>query len=69
MAFTYALASAVSMALTGDANLAAKLEQQAQLTLNSALEGDSSEGIEPSFPEASWITARVGTHVKTVFNS
>tara|TARA_R110002072_G_scaffold247228_2_gene406390 strand:+ start:4129 stop:4758 length:630 start_codon:yes stop_codon:yes gene_type:complete len=71
VAFSYALASSVAMALTGDSNIAAKLEQQAQLTLNSALEGDSSEGIEPSFPEASWITARVGTDVnkKTVFNS
>ena len=69
IAFSYALASSVAMSLTGHNGLATKLAQQAQLTLNSALEGDSSEGIEPSFPEASWITARVGPHVKTVFNS
>tara|TARA_Y100000385_G_scaffold108512_2_gene112647 strand:- start:500 stop:1117 length:618 start_codon:yes stop_codon:yes gene_type:complete len=64
MALSYQLAAKMAMPLTGDRGIAGELEKLATIACNSAWETDSSEGIEPSKPEADWITARLG--VQTV---
>jgi len=58
MAFSFLLASRVSMALTGSLDITSKLDQEVLRIVGHASESDSSEGRNKQAPEASWIDAR-----------
>jgi hypothetical protein len=58
MAFSFLLASRVTMALTGDLNIKVDLEKEVIRVVSQAADTDSSEGRNRATPEASWIDAR-----------
>ena len=59
LAFSFGLAARLAMPLTGDRGIATELQTLADKYVHIAWETDSSEGIEPSKPEATWITDRL----------
>ena len=58
LAFSYALASRMTMALTGDKELAKDLINMMYTEMGSAEEEDTDEAPQEVYPEASWIAAR-----------
>ena len=59
LALSFGLAARLAMPLTGDRGIATELQALADKYVHIAWETDSSEGIEPSKPEATWITDRL----------
>ena len=58
MAFSYALAAALAMPLTGDRAIMGDMGTIARNVINSAWETDSNEGLVEVPPDADWIQAR-----------
>ena len=58
MAFSYTLAAALAMPLTGDRAIMGDMGTIARNVINSAWETDSNEGLVEVPPDADWIQAR-----------